>query len=328
MSYNKSKKKITLTFVIILLVISMSFSILFYTWGLVIPAIHHLIVAIFSLYIFIVVWNYKTNFDFIHLIQIALYPFIIIFFISNIIFWKVMPINIIWGVAFPLASLFLHHMKKTINVSVFIVVSIMAAPFISNIFGISDTMSLAFKILSEEQLFILNYIDISFFIIVIAIIIYQFYLHNEAYIENKISMTEAINPSDPSVVIDDPEPDTQQSVYDIKLNRIYQNMVKHIDADRLYENPDFRLEDLAKVVGTNRSYASAALNKQGKTFNNFINWYRIEHAKRELQDNKKSMREIYTEAGFRYHSTFLKVFEEVVGVKPSKYQYVQKESQK
>lgn len=327
MSYNKSKKKITLTFVIILLVISMSFSILFYTWGLIIPAIHHLIVAIFSLYIFIVVWNYKANFDFIHLIQVALYPFIIIFFISNIIFWKVMPINIIWGVAFPLASLFLHHMKKTINVSVFIIVSIMAAPFISNIFGISDTMSLAFKILSEEQLFILNYIDISFFIIVIAIIIYQFYLHNEAYIEHRINEKDEVNMSEQTIFYEKLESDSQESVYDIKLNRIYQCMIKHIELEKSYINPDFRLEDLAKIVGTNRSYASAALNKQGKTFNNFINWYRIEHAKRELQDNKKSMREIYTEAGFRYHSTFFKVFEETVGVKPSKYQYMPKESQ-
>ncbi|MCD9617542.1 helix-turn-helix domain-containing protein [Chryseobacterium gleum] len=325
MNYNKSKKKITLSFIFVMLIISLSFSILYYIWGLVMPVIHHLIISVFSLYIFIVVWNYKANFDFVHLIQIALYPYIAIYFISNMIFWEVMPINIIWGAAFPLGSLFLHNIKKTINVSIFTFASIILAPFISNIFGLSDTMSLAFKILSKDQLFILNYIDIIFFIMVIIIIIYQFYLHNEEYIEHRINEKNQINEPEAVVFYDELESDYQESVYDIKLNRIYESMVKHIEMEKSYTNPDFRLEDLAKIVGTNRSYASAALNKKGKTFNNFINWYRVEHVKRELQDNKKRMKEIYTEAGFRYHSTFVKVFEETVGVKPSKYQYIQKE---
>ncbi len=41
-------------------------------------------------------------------------------------------------------------------------------------------------------------------------------------------------------------------------------MIKHIEMEKSYTNPDFRLEDLAKIVGTNRSYASAALNKKEK----------------------------------------------------------------
>ncbi len=109
------------------------------------------------------------------------------------IFWEVMPINIIWGATFPLGSLFLHNIKKIINVSIFTIISIILAPFISNIFGLSDTMSLTFKILSKEQLFILNYIDIFFFIIVIIIIIYQFYLHNEEYIEHRINEKNELN---------------------------------------------------------------------------------------------------------------------------------------
>ncbi len=329
MVYSKSKKKISVIFIILLLVLSTTLSIMFYTWGLIIPCLYYLLISAFSFYVFGIIWNYKSRLDFVQLVHIVLYPHAVLFFISNIIFWKVIPFHIVWGGIFPLASLFLHNLKKTIYISVSSIISVTLAPFISHVSGVSDSILILFKILSKNQLLIANYFEIYSFIIVLTILTYQFYLHNEAYIENKIAVATELHlpEAEPKqeILSSDAEPDSQLNTYDIKLTRIYQSMISHIEAEKLYTNPEFRLEDLAKIVGTNRSYASAALNKQGKTFNNFINSYRIEHAKKELQNNTKSMREIYIEAGFKYHSTFLKVFEELVGVKPSQYQYIQDE---
>jgi AraC-like DNA-binding protein len=72
-------------------------------------------------------------------------------------------------------------------------------------------------------------------------------------------------------------------------------------------------------------YSLFTNDKKGKNFIDLINYYRIEQAKKDLLENKKSMREIYTEAGFKYSATFNNVFEEIEGIKPGQYQYLNRD---
>ena len=101
------------------------------------------------------------------------------------------------------------------------------------------------------------------------------------------------------------------------LKRITQLM----ETQHLYLNPELKVTDVADALGVHRNAVSACINAQkGCSFNQFVNDYRLEHAKkllRETPDLKIST--ISLESGFATEGTFFRVFKTATGMTPKEW---------
>ena len=91
---------------------------------------------------------------------------------------------------------------------------------------------------------------------------------------------------------------------------------------KLHHNHDLSVSQLAREIGTNRSYLSAWLNNTlGTNFCDFVNGYRIADAEAMLAGGDCSMTqdEIATTVGFNSLSTFRRAFIKKHGITPRQY---------
>ncbi|WP_415401511.1 helix-turn-helix transcriptional regulator [Tateyamaria sp. SN3-11] len=105
-----------------------------------------------------------------------------------------------------------------------------------------------------------------------------------------------------------------------RLARIAGKIEAAMTRDKLYQNPDLSLWDLAEAVGAKRHYVSQALNDNiGRSFFDYVNALRIEEAKRQLEATDSSVIAITYDVGFNSRSVFYRVFKQDVGMTPSQY---------
>jgi AraC-like DNA-binding protein len=117
---------------------------------------------------------------------------------------------------------------------------------------------------------------------------------------------------------------------DIRMKYLKENLVLLMKEQKLYTQTDLRISDLSKLLGSNRSYVSGIINHQmNTTFADYVNNYRIEHAKEMLLDFQKpvTMGEIAEHSGFPSESTFYRVFKQKMEMSPKVWrkQQMQKE---
>lgn len=74
------------------------------------------------------------------------------------------------------------------------------------------------------------------------------------------------------------EGDLKDREYDL----LYQKLEALMVDDKLYLNPELRLSDISELLATNRSYVSRLVNNKSQiSFCEFVNDYRIAHAKKD-----------------------------------------------
>lgn len=89
------------------------------------------------------------------------------------------------------------------------------------------------------------------------------------------------------------------------------------ERDHVYLNPRLRLTELAALLGTNRTYLSQYINQCcDTTFYDFVNDYRIHHAKLLLHSTDDTLDTIVTKSGFNSLSTFRRAFQKREGKSP------------
>lgn len=114
--------------------------------------------------------------------------------------------------------------------------------------------------------------------------------------------------------------------YDEIILRVSQTMVEK----ELFKEVDFNLPRLAKLLNTNPSYLSQAINySTGMRFNDYINQFRVEEAKRQLtapQNKHLTIEAIAELCGFQSKSTFFRAFKKSTGLTPKQFVKAQKES--
>lgn len=105
---------------------------------------------------------------------------------------------------------------------------------------------------------------------------------------------------------------------DILLVQLNEIMI----GEELYKNADVKLQSIAKKINVSSHKLSQLLNDNlGKSFASYINDFRIEEAKRLIQNNTQfTLEAIGFEAGFSSKSSFYATFKKVVGMTPSAYQ--------
>ena len=105
----------------------------------------------------------------------------------------------------------------------------------------------------------------------------------------------------------------QKDAAEVKLlNDWRQKIETLITKDKLYQQPELTLSDLAKKLGTNTSLLSRVINQSfSLNFNDYINRYRVEDVVEKMQDPayaNQTLLSLAFDAGFNSKSTFNRAF--------------------
>ncbi|WP_317899831.1 helix-turn-helix domain-containing protein [Aurantibacillus circumpalustris] len=96
-------------------------------------------------------------------------------------------------------------------------------------------------------------------------------------------------------------------------------------SEKLYKNDEINLEFLSKQLGVSRNSISQVINKTGMNFFEYVNYWRIEEAKKILSEtNKKELNiiEVAYQVGFNNKVSFNKFFKKSTGLTPTEFRRV------
>ncbi len=108
-----------------------------------------------------------------------------------------------------------------------------------------------------------------------------------------------------------------------EYDQLYSRLELLMQQEKIYLNPELRLNELARQVRTNRTYVTRLIhNRKNLNFCDYVNEYRIEHAKKMLtasDDDLLPIEEVALRSGFSSNSTFYRVFNGKEDLSPSQY---------
>ena len=121
--------------------------------------------------------------------------------------------------------------------------------------------------------------------------------------------------------MDEEETETVDPLSPTDNAQLMKRIVKLMDERKPYLNSELKLADVAKLLDTNRAYISTCINSEkGYTFNQYINYYRIEYAKQLIINHpRKKINEVWSESGFSNETTFFRTFKTMTGMTPSEW---------
>lgn len=131
-------------------------------------------------------------------------------------------------------------------------------------------------------------------------------------------------PESVAETVAEPQPVAEQPVEpepeELKLQQeaaFAERMYLLFEKEHVYLNPRLRLSELATLLGTNRTYLSQYFNQNCEsTFYDFVNDYRIHHAKLLLHSTDDTLETIAMNSGFNSLSTFRRAFVQREGMSP------------
>lgn len=106
------------------------------------------------------------------------------------------------------------------------------------------------------------------------------------------------------------------------LKNIFVRIKKAMEEDKLFRQHDLLISTLAYHISSNEKYTSNAISTYTKmNFNRFLNFHRINEAKRLLLQYGKEavVSDVLEECGYASRSTFYKAFGEFTGMTPKEF---------
>lgn len=100
------------------------------------------------------------------------------------------------------------------------------------------------------------------------------------------------------------------------------NLLRYIEKDKAFLNPNLSLSDVATALNTNRTYLSHLINYEfNVNFYTFINSYRVDYALAQilLQPDKMTVESLVVSSGFKSRSVFYRLFKSKTGLSPQDY---------
>ena len=105
-----------------------------------------------------------------------------------------------------------------------------------------------------------------------------------------------------------------------QANRIARKLVRAMDVDHLYRDPNLTLSTLAGHVGVSLNFVSQTLNQTlGQSFFEFVNDWRVKEAIPLVEAGDTTVLAIAYEVGFNSRSSFYSSFKRVTGMTPTAY---------
>ena len=119
----------------------------------------------------------------------------------------------------------------------------------------------------------------------------------------------------------DKEADLATPTTNVADEELLQCVCQLMEEQHLYLNSGLKLSDVATAAGCNRNILSACINNlRHCSFSQFVNAYRVEHAKQLLLSNPDTRAsEVWMESGFANETTFFRTFKAIVGMTPSEW---------
>lgn len=116
----------------------------------------------------------------------------------------------------------------------------------------------------------------------------------------------------------------QKSVLDLSKLREYADVMdKYMFDNKVYLNQDIDVQSLAQSIQIKVYEASSILNQvKGVNFNQYINKFRVDEAKRRIESNESgnmTVEAIGQEVGFKSKSSFYLAFKNFTGMTPSQF---------
>lgn len=170
------------------------------------------------------------------------------------------------------------------------------------------------RIVAQQTRKLQTVVFILIIITVITATIFILYQHkNKLYIQLLRQYKKSLADSNSS-------PENRK--FEQKLEEIYGQLEQIMKQDKIYREKNLTVEKVAKMLDTNRTYLSKAINeKTGLSFNYYVNSFRIDEAVKVLSDsnNDIAIKTLSYDLGFNSISTFYKLFTDVLGVTPSQF---------
>ena len=109
------------------------------------------------------------------------------------------------------------------------------------------------------------------------------------------------------------------SKVDQMYRQIYERVVQLFENDRIYLNADLTINDVVKIVYTNKLYISRAISQfTGRNFCQFVNYYRVIHSIKLFRNNPDlKVLELANQSGFNSSVTYCMAFRLYMGESPS-----------
>lgn len=109
------------------------------------------------------------------------------------------------------------------------------------------------------------------------------------------------------------------------LKALFDRLLVLIEKEGLFKDEQLSLAVLARQAQSNEKYVSQAISRYANmNFANFINYYRINEAKKLLRaaDEKAGVTDVMLECGFSHKSTFYAAFKKFTGMTPTQFRAV------
>jgi AraC-like DNA-binding protein len=127
---------------------------------------------------------------------------------------------------------------------------------------------------------------------------------------------------DADVVEIESEPTTQLATNEV-LTEWKEKLLVLMDLEKLYEDPELSLTQVAKQLQSNPSFISKMVNQGFElNFNDFVNQFRIEAVKEKLQageQKKQTLLGIAFDCGFNSKATFNRAFKKFTSLSPKEW---------
>lgn len=100
---------------------------------------------------------------------------------------------------------------------------------------------------------------------------------------------------------------------------LMRRLLQMMEKERPFLNPDLKVTDIAKALGTNRIVLSNCIKSHHNcTFPQFVNTYRVKFAQQMLSCSPDiKLTEVWTAAGFSSESSFYRIFKSITGTTPN-----------
>lgn len=195
---------------------------------------------------------------------------------------------------------------------------------------------LVFTILSSFFPQLETYQGTWWFFLMFSLVLY--YIAVTGYsnsVHSKIQFRMSVFDKNPILLLDNSTDDNNNEVLiDIEYEEIANENAPEIDSwkqkiehilteEKLYQNPELTLTEIAKKLNTNAAVISRAINQGFQmNFNDLINYYRVEAVKKMLEQGehkKTTLLGIAFDCGFNSKATFNRAFKKNTGNSPKEY---------
>ena len=121
--------------------------------------------------------------------------------------------------------------------------------------------------------------------------------------------------------VDNDNGSTSTNHHSQHVTDLQQRLVQIVEGEQLYLQPQLKLSDVVRRLGTNRAYLYQVINVDMNTsFSEYINRLRVEHAARIINsDHTMPLTDVAIHSGFASTPSFYRNFKQYKGMSPSEY---------